>query len=93
MVGQSVTLFFKGHGILIQPSYTAACLIRSSLGNMFDKPSATLAGADGYSTPQMGDLARAAESISPDAPVPQLLALFHKREDLLAVPLLDERED
>jgi serine phosphatase RsbU (regulator of sigma subunit) len=44
---------------------------------------------DGYATPRMGDLARAVESIAPEAQVPQLLALFHQREDLLAVPLLD----
>jgi hypothetical protein len=40
----------------------------------------------------MADLARAVEAISLDAPVPQLLALFHQRKDLLAVPLLDERQ-
>ncbi len=59
---------------------------------MFDTPSATLLAADGFSTPQMGDLARAVESISPNAPVPRLLDLFHKQESLLAVPLLDDRQ-
>lgn len=58
---------------------------------MSDTPSALYLATDGFSTPQMGDLARAVESISPEAQVPQLLALFHKREDLLAVPLLDEQ--
>ncbi|MGZ8217423.1 PP2C family protein-serine/threonine phosphatase [Methylomagnum sp.] len=44
------------------------------------------------STPTMGDLARPVESIAPDAPVATLLALFHKQEDLLAVPLLGGRK-
>jgi serine phosphatase RsbU (regulator of sigma subunit) len=46
--------------------------------------------AEAASIPRMGDLARETESVTPDAPVLALLALFHQREDLLAVPLLGE---
>lgn len=51
---------------------------------MPDTPSA----ADGFITPRIGDLAQAVEPIVPDALVPQLLALFHQRAELLAVPLI-----
>jgi serine phosphatase RsbU (regulator of sigma subunit) len=41
------------------------------------------------STPRLGDLARAVRVIAPDTPVLEVLDLFHRKEDLLAVPLLD----
>lgn len=42
-----------------------------------------------FSTPRMGDLARTVVPITPETPVIELLALFHKHENVLAVPLLD----
>lgn len=45
-----------------------------------------------FSTPRMGDLARVVDPISPETPVLDLLALLHKREDILAVPLLDPNQ-
>lgn len=43
---------------------------------------------DSVSTPCIATLARETEFITPDTPVLVLLALFHKKEALLAVPLL-----
>jgi serine phosphatase RsbU (regulator of sigma subunit)/CBS domain-containing protein len=55
-------------------------------------PDAAAMAAGEVSIPCMGDLARQVEVIAPETSVVELLALFHKREDLLAVPLLDGRK-
>jgi serine phosphatase RsbU (regulator of sigma subunit) len=54
--------------------------------------SSTVTAANAFSTPRMSDLVREVEAISPNAPVLELLALFHEKEAVLAVPLLDEQQ-